>query len=129
MSLNRRSSPAVRDARPGEESFDADEPQPGWWQASGGQWHAPVTGMNCGNGHLMYEDQAFCRDCRAPRAEFAIESASALDPAAIPAVADGAEPSTFLTTATVGRSSDVTRPRSAARKRPLSRLRKRTPSS
>lgn len=115
----------AHEVRPRTQDCDADAPPPGWWQASSGRWFAPVTDMTCGNGHLMDAERAFCRACSAPRAEFAIESASALDPAAITAIADRATPSTDLATATATGSTSVTTPTSPVRKRALPRLRRR----
>jgi hypothetical protein len=129
MSLSRTSTPTTQDARPGGQGCASDAPEPGWWQAAGGRWYPPVTGMTCGKGHLMNEDRAFCSACGAPRAEFAIESASPFDPAAIAAVADGATRSTDPTPATAGPSTDATPSMSSARKRALPRLRRRMPSS
>jgi hypothetical protein len=117
MSLDQRSSRIAQDAPSGEMGCDGDEQ--GWWQAAGGQWYPPVTGTTCGNGHPMDEAHAFCRTCRAPRNEFAIESASPLDPAAVDAVADGPEPTT-----TAGSASTSMAP--APRTWPLSLLRRRT---
>jgi|ERR1039458_7585198 hypothetical protein len=89
MSLDQPVAPTAQVARHRDHGRHT-ETAPGWWQASDGLWCAPVTGMSCGNGHLMDEGRAFCRACGAPRGEFAIESTSSLDPAATAADADGA---------------------------------------